>query len=175
MANAAGGKNTIKALMKNPAARRIVARGMKKAATGAYSAFQSAQSRSQGAGQGQNASYQPKVTPLGTRAPSSAVESVAKPWAEKLAASSAGRSVLEAIHSVTSEALGTATPQRRTTAATAADTPQAAYRPEPSGGAGREPKFISYTPPADAPKAPPAPPSLKWRTGQHPLVEKAPD
>lgn len=173
MANTTAGKGAIKALVQNPTARRIVARGVKKAATGAFSAMQSSQGRSQGAGQDRAGSSPPKATPLGAGATTSTVESVARPWAEKLAASGAGRSVLEAINSVTSEALGRPTAQGRSSASPAADTPQSAYRPQPVSDRPKEPKFLSYTPPAGAEKAPPPPPAMKWRAGESPPVETA--
>lgn len=101
-------KNVIRALVVNPTARRIALRGVKKAATAAFAAAQSSKARQSGAA-ASGESPQPEP---GSRSGSSgrAVASVARPWAEKLAETPAGRSLLQAVSSVTNEALKKAPP-----------------------------------------------------------------
>lgn len=153
MATNPGNQSTLKILMANPAARRIIVRGFKKAAMGAASAVKSSQDRP-GTKASDSSDPLTKVIPLGTLAPRSVVESVAKPWAEKLAETGTGRSVLQAINTVSAEALRSPRPsgQGVTTAAepivaSATDRPQV--------------KFVPYKPSGDAVAATP-PPALKW-------------
>lgn len=138
-------KNVIRALVANPTARRIAMRGVKKAATAAFAAAQSSKARQPGAaGSGES----PRPDP-GSRSASSgsAVASVARPWAERLAETPAGRSLLQAVSSVTDEALKKAPP-----AEPAGTIPSvAAEEPAPEEPAV---KFVPMTPSPSAESAP---------------------
>lgn len=153
MATNPGNQNTFKILMANPAARRIIVRGFKKAAKGAASAVKSSQGLP---GSKASVSSDPltKVIPLGNLAPQSVVESMAKPWAEKLAETGTGRSVLQAINTVSAEALRSPGPRGPgvTTAAEPIVTPVTDRPPV---------KFVPYRSSDDA-VAVPTPPALKW-------------
>ena len=126
---------TIITLMSNPVIRRAVVRGATKAATStaefvaarreksgsAIASEDAATSGSPtaiGAGTAANQAGKPAKPP--TLAESAAVESivgsaasVVRPMAERLANSPAGRSVLEAVNSISAQALGTASGPRR--------------------------------------------------------------
>ena len=126
---------TIITLMSNPVIRRAVVRGATKAATStaefvaarreksgsAIASEDAATSGSPtaiGAGTAANQAGKPAKPP--TLAESAAVESivgsaasVVRPMAERLANSPAGRSVLEAVNSISAQALGTAPGPRR--------------------------------------------------------------
>ncbi|MEX2587921.1 MAG: hypothetical protein WD602_08025 [Actinomycetota bacterium] len=111
MATSPAGKNAIKALVANPTARRLALRGAKKAVLAAQSAKASS-AESQPAGGDSRKSATDSRRSI-DRAANPVITSVARPWAEKLAGSAGGRSVLQALNSVSAEVLRTAQPQSR--------------------------------------------------------------
>lgn len=142
-------RNTIKTLIANPTTRRIALRGAKRAVAAARNA-QASSGRSKSAvaprepASARQRSINPTVNPV--------IASVAKPWAEKLAASAAGRSVLQAISSVSTEALNTA-PSHPASASWVATKPAYA-RKSPV-------KFVAPVPPP-ASQASPRKSAIKW-------------
>lgn len=141
-------RDTIKALIANPTTRRIALSGAKRAVAAAKNArAPSAGSKSAVAPRepapARQLSVNPAVNPV--------IASVAKPWAEKLAASTTGRSVLQAISSVSTEVLNTA--QSHPTPVSRATKPADEQKPPV--------KFVASVPsPASQPS--PRESAIKW-------------
>ncbi|MGQ0680317.1 MAG: hypothetical protein ACT4OM_11810 [Actinomycetota bacterium] len=164
----------VKALLRNPASRKILMDTAKKAAgaasVAAAKAGQARAARSSRTGDGappapapapsakpSNESRFPFPLPLPGNV-EAMVNSIAKPVVEKLAASGAGRAVLSAVNSITEDALkrgkvpAAAQPRAQSDASQAAP---AKPKPKP------EPEPVHFTP--LSPPAPSAPvESLKW-------------
>lgn len=120
MAKVKGKSAVVITVLSNPAVRRAVIKGATKAAgsAAAFAATRAEKSKAPAAG-AMPSPAQPETTPPGpaagktaslgeTVAVESIVTSVAKPLADRLAASSNGRSVLQAINSISGQALGAA-------------------------------------------------------------------
>lgn len=162
---------TVITLLSNPVIRRAVIKGASKAATSAADFVAAKREKSGAAAVPQTAGSQPPteaVPGAGSKpakpasiAEAAALESivgsvasVAQPVAERLASSGTGRSVLEAVHTISARALGAAAPPRRAGASVAnfvgsvlAGQPasKAPDRPEPASV-----KFTPIKPPAAA-------------------------
>lgn len=127
--HSAGKRATVIALLSNPVIRRAVFKGANKAilAGSSYMATRSARNSPTPAPSvdGQT-TVVPQTQAKSSIAEAAAVETIvgsvataAKPLAEKLAASDAGRSVLQAVNSISGQALGSPGQQRRGGAAMA--------------------------------------------------------
>lgn len=146
------GKHLIKVLIANPTARRIALRGAKKAVAAAQNVKAASVGSSATAGDAQKPSPAPQSgVEQGTNR---VVASVAKPWAEKLAGSTAGRSILQALSTVSSEALSTAQPQ----------SPAGSASPSPQRPAEAQQPKVKFVPPVPSASSdpPPRPSAMKW-------------
>jgi hypothetical protein len=92
-----------KALLTNPGVRRVIAKNAARAVTSASSAIGSRGGKDSSAPGAKEPSF--LANPIDAVS-KTLVTSVAKPMAEKLAKTDAGRSLLETIHSVSGDALG---------------------------------------------------------------------
>ena len=124
---------TVITLLSNPVIRRMVFKGATKAANSAAQFVAARREKAGPAAPGPPAGTQttpaePGTKPVKPATPAEAaamesivgsVASVAKPVAERLAASAPGRSVLEAVNSISGQALGTSAPPRRAGASVA--------------------------------------------------------
>lgn len=125
---------TVITLLSNPVIRRVVFKGATKAANSAAQFVAARREKAGPAAPGSPAGSQtrpaaePGTQPVKRATPAEAatvesivgsVASMAKPMAERLAASAPGRSVLEAVNSISGQALGTSAPPRRAGASVA--------------------------------------------------------
>lgn len=173
MAKAKGKSAVVITVLSNPAVRRAVIKGATKAA-GSAAAFAASRAEKSKAPAAATAPEQRETTvmpaPAATRTVSmgetvaveSIVTSVAKPLADRLAASSAGRSVLETINSISGQALGAAAP-RRGGAAVAGFvgsilSGQGAQKPSPAG----DQASVKFTPVKPPTTPPPPVPTMQW-------------
>lgn len=173
----AGKGATVIALLSNPVIRRVVIKGANKAVT-AGSNYMTARSQKKAPAADKPVEGQttvlPKPSPKSSIAETAAVETIvgsvasaAKPLAEKLAASDAGRSVLQAVNSITGQVLGsTSGPQKRGGTAVASFVgnllagQNTAAKPEVKSP-GSDVKFVAVIPPAATEATPPAK-TMQW-------------
>ncbi len=173
---------TLITLMSNPVVRRAVIKGANKAITVGSNKMAARSEKKASAAVPPPVEGQTTVIPKPSSKPASlgesaAVESIvssvasaAKPYVDKLAASDAGRSVLQVVNSVTGQALGGVPAQPRRGAASVASfvgniisgqtNSGSSPKPEPKGP-GSDVTFTQVKPPA-ATADTPAPKTIQW-------------
>ncbi|CAN5845830.1 hypothetical protein BH23ACT12_BH23ACT12_16590 [soil metagenome] len=177
-AKSVGKGATLITLMSNPVVRRAAIRGANKAITvGSNKLAARSQKKASDAApppvEGQTTVVIPKRASFGETAAVesivSSVASAAKPYVDKLAASDAGRSVLQVVNSVTGQALGGVESQPRRGGAAVAgfvgniisgQGNSSSSKPEPKGP-GSDVTFSQVKPPA-ATTDTPAPKTIQW-------------